>query len=67
MDHVKLSDLYKVTENLDGSITFNSDEVKRFEQNFRDILEIKYCSKYNPHAQEMYDKLCAYSKWFNKL
>jgi hypothetical protein len=67
MNHVKLSDYYKYKENLDGTVTFTSDEIKRFEENFRDILEIKYTTKHNPYAKDMYDRLSAYCRWFNTL
>ena len=67
MNHVKLSEFYKYEDNLDGTVTFTQEELKRFEENFHDILEIRYTTKYNAHAKDMYDKLHAYCRWFNTL
>lgn len=62
-----LYDLYKITTNVDGSITMSVEERLRFEQNFQDFLLLSKVAKYNEFVQVHMDQLVAYSKWFDRL
>ncbi len=64
---MKLNELYKFTENANGTYTISADEFKRFEQNFEDYLQIRYALKHNNYVNDMYTKLYEYSKWYNKI